>query len=127
MKRVMIVDDAMFMRMVLRGMLEKNGYEVVGEAKDGIEAISAYERLKPDLVTMDITMPNMNGVQAVTGILVFDPKAKIIMCSAMGQRALIRDALKAGAKEFIVKPFQEDRVLDALSRMLRTNDLTVKI
>ncbi len=112
----MIVDDAMFMRGVLRGILERSGYEVVGEASNGIEAIEKYKELKPDLVTMDITMPDMTGLVAVKAIKEIDSNARVIMCSAMGQNAMVVEALKNGALDFIIKPFQASAVLEALRR-----------
>jgi two-component system chemotaxis response regulator CheY len=117
--RVLIVDDALFMRVKLRDMLEKNGYDIVGEAANGEEAVAKYQELKPDLTTMDITMPGMDGVTAVTEIRKLDPDAKIIVCSAMGQQAMFIDAIQAGAMDFIVKPFQEGKVLEAMRRVAR--------
>ncbi|HQE24153.1 MAG TPA: response regulator [Syntrophomonadaceae bacterium] len=117
-KRVLIVDDAAFMRMMIKDILTKNGYEVVGEAENGLVAVEKYRDLKPDLVTMDITMPEMDGITAVKEIKSFDASAKIIMCSAMGQQAMVIDAIQAGAKDFIVKPFQPERVLEAVSKAL---------
>ncbi|MDE6641645.1 MAG: response regulator [Acetatifactor sp.] len=114
--RILIVDDAMFMRGVLRGILERSGYEVVGEASNGIEAIEKYKELKPDLVTMDITMPDMTGLVAVKAIKEIDSNARVIMCSAMGQNAMVVEALKNGALDFIIKPFQASAVLEALRR-----------
>jgi len=116
--KVLIVDDAAFMRMMLKDILVKNGYEVVGEVSNGAEAVATYKEMKPDIVTMDITMPEMDGITAVKEIKKIDPKAKIVMVSAMGQQALVIEAIKAGALDFIVKPFQPDRVLDALSKAL---------
>ncbi len=115
-KRVLIVDDAAFMRMMIKDILVKNGFEVVGEASNGLEAIEAYKELKPDLVTMDITMPEMDGVAALKEIKKLDPNSKIVMCSAMGQQAMVIDAIQSGAKDFIVKPFQNDRVLEAIRK-----------
>ena len=112
----MIVDDAMFMRGVLRRILEQSGYEVVGEASNGIEAIEKYKELKPDLVTMDITMPDMTGLVAVKAIKEIDSDARVIMCSAMGQNAMVMEAIKNGALDFIIKPFQASAVLEALRR-----------
>lgn len=112
----MIVDDAMFMRGVLRGILEQNGYEVAGEAENGIEAIEKYRELKPDAVTMDITMPDMTGLAAVKAIREIDSEARIIMCSAMGQNAMVMEAIKNGAIDFIIKPFKASAVLEALRR-----------
>ncbi|MGE5404769.1 MAG: response regulator [Candidatus Saccharibacteria bacterium] len=115
-KRILIVDDAAFMRMMIKDILTKNGFVVVGEADNGANAIEKYQELKPDLVTMDITMPEMDGIAAVREIKKFDPSARIIMCSAMGQQAMVIDAIQAGAKDFIVKPFQPERVLEAVSK-----------
>ncbi|WP_019532545.1 response regulator [Paenibacillus ginsengihumi] len=116
--RILIVDDAAFMRMMIRDILTKNGYEVVGEANDGAQAIEKYKELRPDLVTMDITMPEMDGIQALKEIKKIDPNAKVIMCSAMGQQAMVIDAIQAGAKDFIVKPFQADRVIEAIKKTM---------
>ena len=118
MAKVLIVDDAAFMRMMIKDILEKNGFEVVGEASNGIVAVDLYKKEKPDVVTMDITMPDMDGIEAVKAIKEFDPTAKVIMCSAMGQQSMVMDAIKAGAKDFIVKPFQADRVLEAINKVL---------
>ena len=117
-KRVVIVDDAVFMRMMIKDILEKNGFEIIGEASNGASAVEEYKNLKPDIVTMDITMPEMDGIQAVKEIRKIDPDAKIIMCSAMGQQAMVMEAIQAGAKDFIVKPFQSDRVVEALNKVL---------
>ncbi|MFX4261930.1 response regulator [Pelotomaculum propionicicum] len=117
-KRILVVDDAAFMRMMIKNILSKNGYEIVGEAENGQVAIELYKKLKPDLVTMDITMPEMNGIEGVKAIREFDPNANIIMCSAMGQQAMVMEAIQAGAKDFIVKPFQQDRILQAIGRVL---------
>ncbi|WP_028545165.1 response regulator [Paenibacillus taiwanensis] len=116
--RILIVDDAAFMRMMIRDILTKNGYEVVGEAADGAQAIEKYKEHKPDLITMDITMPEMDGITALKEIRKTDPSAKVIMCSAMGQQAMVIDAIQAGAKDFIVKPFQADRVIEAIKKTL---------
>lgn len=118
MARVLIVDDATFMRMMVKDILEKNGYEVIGEANNGIKAVEIYKAENPDIVTMDITMPEMDGIEAVKQIKAFDPSAKIVMCSAMGQQSMVMDAIKAGTKDFIVKPFQADRVLEAIKKVL---------
>ncbi len=118
MARVLIVDDATFMRMMVKDILEKNGYEVIGEANNGIKAVEIYKAENPDIVTMDITMPEMDGIEAVKQIKAFDPSATIVMCSAMGQQSMVMDAIKAGAKDFIVKPFQADRVLEAIKKVL---------
>ena len=117
-KRLLIVDDAAFMRMMIKDILVKNGFEVVGEAQDGVEAVEKYAELKPDLVTLDITMPEKDGLTALKEILSSDSDAKVIMCSAMGQQSMVIDAIQAGAKDFIVKPFQADRVLEAINKVL---------
>ncbi|HBT47467.1 MAG TPA: two-component system response regulator [Peptococcaceae bacterium] len=117
-KRVLVVDDAAFMRMMIKDILTKNGYEVAGEAENGAKAVELYQELKPDAVTMDITMPEMDGIAAVKAIKKMDPEAKIIMCSAMGQQLMVMEAIQAGAKDFIVKPFQQERVLQALKKVL---------
>jgi len=117
-KRVLVVDDAAFMRMMIKDILTKNGYVVVGEADNGLNAIEKYEELKPDLVTMDITMPEMDGITAVKEIRKSNPNARIIMCSAMGQQAMVIDAIQAGARDFVVKPFQPDRVLEAIAKAI---------
>lgn len=116
--KILIVDDAAFMRMMIKDILVKNGYEVVGEAQDGVEAVEKFRELRPDLVTMDITMPEMDGITALKKIREIDSSAKVIMCSAMGQQAMVIDAIKAGAKDFIVKPFQADRVLEAVRKTI---------
>lgn len=116
--RILIVDDAAFMRMMIRDILTKNGFEVVGEAQDGAQAIEKYKELHPDLITMDITMPEMDGIAALKEIKKLDPNSKVIMCSAMGQQAMVIDAIQAGAKDFIVKPFQSDRVIEAINKTL---------
>lgn len=118
MSKVLIVDDAAFMRMMIKDILEKNGFEVVGEANNGIKAIELYKKEKPDVVTMDITMPDMDGIEAVKEIKSIDSDAKVIMCSAMGQQTMVMDAIKAGAKDFIVKPFQPDRVLESINKVI---------
>lgn len=117
-KKIMIVDDAAFMRMMLKNILTKGGYEICEEAQDGAQAVDKYNECKPDLVIMDITMPNMDGIEALKKIKSMNGDAKIIMCSAMGQEALVIDAIKAGALDFIVKPFQNDRLIAAISRVL---------
>lgn len=115
----MIVDDAIFMRMKLKDILEKNGYEVVAEAQNGADAIEKYKAEKPDIVTMDITMPEMNGIEALQKIKKIDPSAKVIMCSAMGQQAMVMEAIQSGALDFIVKPFETDRVIDSIVKACR--------
>jgi len=118
MAKILVVDDAAFMRMMLKDMLTKGGHEVVGEAENGHVAVAKYMELKPDLVTMDITMPEMDGLEAVSRIRANDPAAKIIMCSAMGQQDMVVKAIQSGAKDFVVKPFQQDRVLDAVRKVV---------
>ncbi len=118
MANVLVVDDAKFMRLTIGNILTKSNHTVIGEAENGKDAVSLYRDHQPDLVTMDITMPEMNGIEAVREIVKNFPKAKIIMCSAMGQQRLIVEAIEAGAKDFIVKPFDENRVLEAVKRVL---------
>ena len=118
MGKVLIVDDAAFMRMMLKDILEKNGFQIIGEASNGIKAVELYKKDKPDIVTMDITMPDMDGIEALKEIMAFDSSANVIMCSAMGQQGMVMDAIKAGAKDFIVKPFQAERVLEAVKKIL---------
>ncbi|PJN88983.1 MULTISPECIES: response regulator [Bacillaceae] len=118
MARILIVDDAKFMRMTLSNILSKAGHEVIGEGENGEEAIELYRHLQPDLVTMDITMPLMSGLDAVKEIKKEFRAAKVIMCSAMGQQKMVVEAIEAGAKDFIVKPFDESRVVDAINRAL---------
>jgi len=117
MAKVMIVDDAAFMRIQIKNMLSKNGYEVAGEAENGLQAVERYKELQPDAVTMDITMPEMSGLDALREIIKQDPKAKVLMVSAMGQEAMVRDAILSGAKGFIVKPFKEEGILAAVRKL----------
>jgi len=117
MKRVLIVDDAAFMRVSIKNMLSRHDYEIVGEAENGKVAIIKYQELKPDIVTMDITMPEMDGLTSLKEILALDPSANVIMVSAMGQESMVREAVLAGAKGFIVKPFKEDTILSALQNL----------
>jgi two-component system chemotaxis response regulator CheY len=118
MARIQIVDDAKFMRLTLASIIQKGNHEVVGEAENGKQAIELYETLQPDLMTMDITMSEMNGLDALKEIKKSIPLVKIIMCSAMGQQKMVVEAIEAGAKDFIVKPFEENRVLEAINRVL---------
>lgn len=118
MARVLIVDDAAFMRMMLKDILTKNGLEVVGEAVNGLDGIEKYNELRPDLVTMDITMPEMDGITAVKEIKAAFPQANVIMCSAMGQQPMVIEAIQAGAKDFVVKPFQPERVMESINKVL---------
>lgn len=117
-KRVLIVDDAAFMRMMIKNVLTQNGYEVAGEASNGQEALVLYEKVKPDLVTLDITMPEMDGIQTLKELLKMDPSANVIMVTAMGQQQLVIDAIQVGAKDFVVKPFQPDRLIEAVRKAL---------
>lgn len=117
-KNILICDDAAFMRMMIKDILTKNGYNVVGEAENGVRAIEMYKETKPDLVLMDITMPEMDGIGALKGIRAKDPNAQVIMCSAMGQQAMVIEAIQSGAKDFIVKPFQAERVLEAVKKVI---------
>ncbi|MCR4610848.1 MAG: response regulator [Lachnospiraceae bacterium] len=117
-KNILICDDAAFMRMMIKDILTKNGYNVVGEAENGLKAIDAYQEHNPDLVLMDITMPEMDGIDALKGIREKDPNACVIMCSAMGQQAMVIEAIQSGAKDFIVKPFQAERVLEAVKKVI---------
>lgn len=117
-KGILIVDDASFMRMMIKDILMKNGFEVIGEAENGVRAIEKYKELQPELVIMDITMPEMDGIQAVREIKNINQDAKIIMCSAMGQQSMVIEAIQAGAKDFIVKPFQADRVVESVKKVL---------
>ncbi|NMB08996.1 MAG: response regulator [Tissierellia bacterium] len=117
-KGILIVDDASFMRMMIKDILVKNGFEVIGEAENGVKAVEKYKELQPELVIMDITMPEMDGIQAVREIKNINQDAKIIMCSAMGQQSMVIEAIQAGAKDFIVKPFQADRVIESVKKVL---------
>lgn len=116
MAKILIVDDAKFMRMMVRDIVTKAGHEVVGEAVDGSDALEKYKELHPDVVTMDITMPNVDGIEGLKQIRKFDKDAVVIMCSAMGQQAMVMESIQAGAKDFIVKPFQGERVAEAVAR-----------
>ena len=117
-KNILICDDAAFMRMMIKDILTKNGYNVVGEAENGAKAVEKYNELKPDLVLMDITMPEMDGIQALKAIKAADSSAMVIMCSAMGQQAMVIESIQSGAKDFIIKPFQQDRVLEAVRKVV---------
>lgn len=120
MARVLIVDDARFMRLVLRRILTQAGHEIVGEAKDGVEAVEMYAEKRPDVMTLDIVMPRQNGIEAVREIMQFDPHAKIIMVTALGQEAFVLDAIKAGAREFIIKPFRNEEIVKAVLKTVQT-------
>ena len=117
-KNILVVDDAAFMRMMLKDMLSKNDFNVVGEAENGKQAVEKYKELSPDLVTLDITMPELDGIGALKAIKQVNPDAKVIMCSAMGQQAMVLESIQAGARDFIVKPFQADRVVEAVNKAL---------
>lgn len=119
MAKVLIVDDAKFMRVTLGNILKNENYEIVGEAQNGQEAVELYESLKPDLVTMDITMPIMDGLEAIRQIMEMDPAAKIIVCSALGQQKIVVEAIELGAKDFIVKPFEASHVIDTVANVLK--------
>jgi len=118
MARVLVVDDAAFMRKMVTDALTAGGHEIVGEAGNGNEAFSQFQALKPDVMTLDITMPEKDGLAALKDILAFDPTAKVVMCSALGQESKVLESIKAGAKDFVVKPFQADRVNDAITKAL---------
>ena len=118
MYKILVVDDAGFMRMMIKTCLTKTGYPNVIEGEDGEKAIALYKAEKPDLVFMDITMPNLDGIGALKGIKEFDPAAKIVMCSAMGQEAMVMEAIKEGAMDFIVKPFKQDRIIQTVTKIL---------
>ena len=122
MARVLVADDASFMRQMIREIVEAEGHEVVGEASDGDEAVEEFKRLHPDVVTMDIVMPRRSGIDAVKGIMEMEPTAKVVMCSALGQETLVQEALQAGAKDFIVKPFKPDAVLSTIGKVLEKDD-----
>jgi len=119
MKTVMIIDDSESMRMTIKAIVEANGYEVVGEAGDGKTGIEMYQRLKPDIVTMDVVMRDMNGIETLRSIASLDPDAKVVMISAMGQGQFVKDAIVAGAKGFIVKPFSEQQIMETFAKVLR--------
>ncbi|MCI8869063.1 MAG: response regulator [Lawsonibacter sp.] len=117
-KKILLVDDAAFMRIMIKDTLSKNGYTELFEAVDGADAVQKYAEISPDLVVMDITMPNMDGLQALKEIRAKDGNAKVIMCSAMGQEGMVVDAVKSGARDFIVKPFKPDRIVQAVNKVL---------
>lgn len=116
-KRILIADDAMFMRTLIKNVLIKGGYEICGEAENGAQAVELYKKLKPDIATLDITMPEIDGITALKQIREYDPNAKCIMCTAMGQQAMVMECVKAGAKDFIIKPFQHETVLEAVNKI----------
>lgn len=120
MAKILIVDDAKFMRVTLSNILSQENHKVVGEAQNGQEAVELYKELQPDLVTMDITMPVMDGLQAIEEIIHYDPEAKIIVCSAMGQQKIVVEAIELGAKDFIVKPFESSHVIDTVENVLKS-------
>ena len=117
-KNILICDDAAFMRMMIKDILTKNGYNVAGEAENGLKAVEKFKEVNPDLVLMDITMPEMDGIQALKEIKKIDGGAKVITCSAMGQQAMVIESIQAGAKDFIVKPFQAERVIEAVKKVV---------
>jgi len=120
--RTLVADDASFMREMIREIIEPEGFEVVAEAGDGLDAVEAFREHSPDIVTMDIVMPKKSGIEAVKDIVAIDPGARVVMCSALGQEALVMEALKAGARDFIVKPFKPDAVLSTLRKVLEKKD-----
>jgi two-component system chemotaxis response regulator CheY len=122
MKRVLIADDASFMRQMIRDIIEPEGYEVVGEASDGVEVVEKFRKLRPDLVMMDIVMPKRSGIDAVRAIRSEDGAATIVMCSALGQETLVMEAIQAGAKDFIVKPFKPDAVITTLAKVVEKSE-----
>ena len=117
MKKILIVDDAVFMRLILKEILEKNEYEVIGQAKDGMEAVEKYKLLKPDIVTLDVTMPMMDGIEALKQIKAYNKEATVMMISSMGQEAIVKQATDAGAKGFIVKPYDEETIVRAFNKL----------
>ena len=117
-KKILLVDDAAFMRKMIKDTLSKNGYTDLYEAVDGLDAVEKFTEIAPDLVIMDITMPNMDGLEALKAIRAKDPNANVVMCSAMGQESMVMDAVRSGAKDFIVKPFKPDRILKTVSTIL---------
>lgn len=122
MKKVLIADDASFMRQMIRDIIEPEGWEVVGEASDGVDVVDKFKKLHPDVVMMDIVMPKRSGIDAVKAIKAEDPGARVVMCSALGQEALVTEAIQAGAKDFIVKPFKPDAVLATLAKVAEKAD-----
>ena len=122
MARILVADDASFMRQMIREIVESEGFEVCGEASDGVEAVDEFKRLQPDVVTMDIVMPRKSGIDAVRGIMALDPSACVVMCSALGQETLVTEAIQDGAKDFIVKPFKPDAVIETLKKVLEKED-----
>ena len=118
MARVLVVDDAAFMRKMVSDVLLGGGHEVVGEAGDGVEAVARYQELRPEVTTLDITMPEKDGLSALREIIALDPTARVVMCSALGQESKVLESIKLGAKDFVVKPFQADRVLEAIGKAL---------
>jgi two-component system chemotaxis response regulator CheY len=118
MARVLVVDDAAFMRKMVSDVLVQGGHEIVGEAGDGKEAVARFQELKPEVMTLDITMPEKDGLTALKEIIELDPSARVVMCSALGQETKVLESIKAGAKDFVVKPFQPDRVLEAVGKAL---------
>ena len=122
MKRVLIADDASFMRQMIRDIIEPEGWEVVGEASDGVEVVDKFRKLHPDVVMMDIVMPKRSGIDAVKAIRADAPTARVVMCSALGQETLVTEAIHAGASDFIVKPFKPDAVLSTLRKVVEKTE-----
>ncbi|SES77817.1 two-component system, chemotaxis family, response regulator CheY [Oceanobacillus limi] len=128
MAKILIVDDAKFMRVTLANILEKDNHEIVGEAENGVDAVDMYKQVQPDLVTMDITMPVMNGIDAIKEIIQFNPNAQILVCSAMGQQKVVVEAIENGAKDFIIKPFEEGKVRETIKTILHNaNEISTKM
>ncbi len=122
MASILVADDASFMRQMIREIVEAEGFEVVGEAADGVEAVEQFKKLQPDVVTMDIVMPRRSGIDAVKSIIALDPSARVVMCSALGQETLVTEALEAGARDFIVKPFKPESVVETLRKVVEKSD-----
>ncbi|MDL2258704.1 response regulator [Eubacteriales bacterium OttesenSCG-928-K08] len=118
MPKVLIVDDAVFMRVSIKNILIKNGFEIAGEAENGLVGLQKYKELKPDIVTMDITMPEMNGLDALRAIREYDPTASVVMVTALGQEAMVREAVLSGAKGFVVKPYKENTIVEMLRKLI---------
>lgn len=120
MANIIVVDDSLFMRQILKELIARMGHVVIGEAEDGYEAVLKYSELRPDMITMDINMPKMSGVTALKEILKIDPKAKVLICSALGQQSMITESIRAGAKDFVVKPIKDERIMEAIRKVLES-------
>lgn len=121
MANIIVVDDSLFMRQILKELITGMGHVIIGEAEDGYEAVLKYSELRPDMITMDINMPKMSGVTALKEILKIDPEAKVLICSALGQQSMITESIRAGAKDFVVKPIQDERVMEAIKKILESS------